>query len=91
MAAAFGTGTEGVDGVRKTLYPSTNTTEVYVLPFTRMDDGGSVSLLRPRLSACSVLAVLMVLMVHFRRITASADCHKQAWRSNEPDNRWWLV
>ena len=43
MAAAFGTGTKGVEGVIKTLYPSTNTTEVYVLPFTRVDDGGTVS------------------------------------------------
>ena len=38
LAAAFGTGTKGVVGVEKTLYPSTNTSAIYVLPYTRIDD-----------------------------------------------------
>ena len=51
MAAAFGTGTKGVIGIEKTLYPSTNTTEIYVLPFKRADDGAR------RLIICSKLSV----------------------------------
>jgi len=39
QAAAFGTGTRTTDGITKTLYPSTNTSAVYVLPFRRADDG----------------------------------------------------
>ena len=50
LAAAFGTGTKGVVGVEKALYPSTNTSAIYVLPFTRADDGGS-----RRLIICSKL------------------------------------
>ena len=50
LAAAFGTGTKGVVGVEKALYPSTNTSAVYVLPFTRADDGGA-----RRLIICSKL------------------------------------
>ena len=46
-----GTGTKGVIGVEKTLYPSTNTTEIYVLPFRRADDGAR------RLIICSKLSV----------------------------------
>ena len=50
LAAAFGTGTKGVVGVEKALYPSTNTSAIYVLPYTRVDDGGS-----RRLIICSKL------------------------------------
>ena len=38
LAAAFGTGTKGVVGVEKTLYPSSNNSAIYVLPYTRIDD-----------------------------------------------------
>jgi len=42
MARAFGTGTKGIAGLRKELYPSTNTSSVYVLPFRREDDSSGV-------------------------------------------------
>ena len=41
LAAAFGTGTKGVVGVEKTLYPSSNNSAIYVLPYTRIDDVGT--------------------------------------------------
>lgn len=50
LAAAFGTGTRGVVGVEKALFPSTNTSAIYVLPYTRVDDGGA-----RRLIICSKL------------------------------------
>jgi hypothetical protein len=58
MAAAFGTGTKGVVGVEKALYPSTNTSAIYALPFTRADDGGS-----RRLIICSKLSRPMNLTI----------------------------
>ena len=39
LAAALGTGTRGVDGAIKTLYPSTNTSAIYALPFIRHGGG----------------------------------------------------
>jgi hypothetical protein len=52
LAAAFGTGTKGVVGVEKALYPSTNTSSIYVLPYTRVDDGHA-----RRLIICSKLSI----------------------------------
>ena len=50
LAAAFGTGNETVVGVQKTLYPSTTTTAIYVLPYRRADDGSRRLLIASKLS-----------------------------------------
>ena len=60
MARAFGTGTKGIAGLRKELYPSTNTSSVYVLPFRREDDSSGVR----RMIVVSKLSRPMSLSLH---------------------------
>merc|ERR1712167_423623 len=51
LAAAFGTGCHGPQGgCYKAIFKSTNTTEVYALPFRRHDDGKKRLLLASKLS-----------------------------------------
>ena len=59
VAAAFGVGTHGVDGVVKTLYKSTNTSAIYALPFTRYAANGTADGVR-RLLLSSKLSRPMV-------------------------------